>query len=131
MFHFDDLDGLMKSMQELFTCPRSGYCCSAFFVVGVPGYNKAGEWTGDLTQRGPKLDNQRCRHLESAKIVDGKWQLAACKIHDEPALYPADCKNFFIGTGPCALGIPTWKMRKERNPESELPDHVKKISGGD
>lgn len=121
----DDLEGfekLLEFSQKTFKCLRSGECCSGFEVHGVPGYNQRGEWTGNLEEKGRKPSQNRCRHLQPAQIVAGKWKPAVCAIHDSE-IYPSECKQFTFGFGPCALGAAIWKHRKDENPEAELtPD---------
>lgn len=123
-FDFGDFEQLMELSRATFKCLRSGECCNGFEVLLVPGYNRNGEWTGNLEERGRKPAMQACHHLERAQIIDGKWQPAACKIHDDPGLYPAECRQFTFGFGACALGKAIWDHRKKMHPEAELPDEA-------
>lgn len=121
----DDLIGLMRLARALseatFQCTNSGECCRGFETYGVPGYDAQGQWTGNLQERGRKPALQDCHHLEPARIIGGKWQSASCGIHDDPELYPAECRRFTFGFGSCALGMAIWKHRKGRAPTVDLP----------
>lgn len=121
-FDLGTLQRMMELSQATFRCLRSGECCNGFEVVLVPGYNRNGDWTGNLEERGRKPAMQPCRHLEPARVVEGKWQQAACKIHDDPTLFPDECRKFTFGFGSCALGLAIWNHRKGTNPTAALPE---------
>jgi hypothetical protein len=118
---FERFKALLELSKRTFKCLRSGECCIGFEVLAVPGYNRNGEWTGNLAERGRKPAMQACQHLERARVVDGVWQQAACKIHDDPGLFPDECSQFTLGIGDCSLGRAIWQHRKKTDPEAKLP----------
>lgn len=94
-------------------CLRSGECCTAFEVHGVPGY-----------ANGKKPEFEACKHLVRAyQDHNGQWHRALCILHNTPE-YPNECKDFdFPGAnGMCGLGQSIWKARGVDNPSIELID---------
>jgi len=121
-----DFKKILKRFLKSFVCLRYGECCRRYGIWGVPGYNKNGEWAGDLSEKGMKPEGYQCRHLIPAAISpDGKWKMATCKIHGQPD-YSNECAIFCLGSGYCILGVFLWKRRKNSNPGLELPDIVKR-----
>lgn len=106
-------------------CLRCGSCCHNYDVMGVPGYGK------DNGLVGHKPGGHACKHREPAYLDEqSQWHLATCRIH-ESSDYPKECLAFKMPSlgpfgGACALGLAIWKMHKERNPESKLPEEVQK-----
>lgn len=128
------LKELLKRFSETFICLRCGECCRNWAIMEVPGYNKNGEWTGDLTKKGMKPEKERCTYLIPATCQHGKWETAVCKIYKKQE-FPEECRIFVFGFTYCPFGVSIWRIRKETNPEMKLPDEVeealKKIKSED
>jgi len=88
-------------------CLCCGFCCVSK-KLSLP--------SGDIKPAGSK-----CPHLEEARIQNGSWQLAGCKIYNER---PNCCKIYHFGPGPCFQGLVQWENMK---PEAELPQKIKEV----
>lgn len=105
------LNEIIETTERNFICLRCAECCY--------------RWAVPLPDGRKKPENQKCPYLVDISINKNEWKEACCTIYENR---PEVCKNFKISFATvCPIGLWKWLKLKEKEPDIEFPEKVKKI----
>ncbi len=105
------LNEILETVEQNFICLRCAECCY--------------QWAVPLPDGRKKKENQKCPYLLDISKNGNQWKEAFCGIYESR---PDVCRNFKISFATiCPIGLWKWMKIKEKNPDMEFPERVKKI----
>lgn len=105
------LNEILDTVERNFICLRCGECCY--------------QWAVHLPDGRKKAENQECPYLMNISKNGNQWTEAFCKIYESR---PDVCRNFKISFATiCPIGLWKWLKIKEKNPDIDVPERVRKV----